>query len=663
MSNLARMSCALLLLLALAPMQAWGQLAEKPSTFTAQRRGSAMTTSGTGSAARTKAAFLDSITSRAEFDGLARVYDPGTPQAIVHTIFVIDRAHGDRVYFINAQRFKLHEDFLRAQFLVANLDHKTIASYYDKPDRRFVFGTIGFHPELQQWLYEFWEGDRMTTELLTLTQRRLATTFFAPATFKTNSTQHEDVAHEAGLPMMTEAQIIGSRNFLPLNPGVAQGRLRLVVDIEAEGEDDIEATDIVVLQHVALAIPPVAGVITEKPSTMLSHVNLLVKGWGVPNAYVKNAFDALKPFEGQWVKLTVGNSGYTIVPAPRPQHLVDRPKVTRVRAPDLQQRGLKPLAQLRTASSDACGGKAAILGEIEEARRARKLTGVAPVPDGFCIPYAQYVAFMKQPEIRQRIQAALTVAGFEQSRAVRRKSLEDLRRDLIEMPADAATEASWTRQWQAQLGSAGAFVRSSSNSEDLTHFSGAGLYTTVPNVTRGADIPQAVKTVWASVFNFEAFEARRHAGIALEQVAMAVFVQRAVDSVTSGVMITRDPFDVTHQNAVYISAKRGIGIKVVEGRRVAEQSMLDVWSGAVRRLARSDEDSELKLDATGGVIEKPIDAANAVLSEDQVRALAFAGHQIKRLRAGVEQDIEWAINPQGRIVILQSRPYIERRVL
>jgi rifampicin phosphotransferase len=203
-------------------------------------------------------------------------------------------------------------------------------------------------------------------------------------------------------------------------------------------------------------------------------------------------------------------------------------------------------------------------------------------------------------------------------------------------------------------------VRSSSNSEDLPNWSGAGLFSTVPNVTQAPDLIKAVQTVWASVFNFEAFEARRHAGIPHEQVFMGVFVQRAVNSVVSGVMITRDPFDAMHKNAVYVSAKRGIGIKVVEGRRIAEQWMFDNFSGAARRLSRSDEDSAMQLEPNGGVVESAIRTGQDVLSDATVRALAKVGQRLKVIFKDVDQDIEWAIDQEGRIVVLQSRPYVVR---
>jgi phosphoenolpyruvate synthase/pyruvate phosphate dikinase len=83
----------------------------------------------------------------------------------------------------------------------------------------------------------------------------------------------------------------------------------------------------------------------------------------------------------------------------------------------------------------------------------------------------------------------------------------------------------------------------------------------------------------------------------------------------------------------------------------------------VRRLSRSAEASELKLDASGGVSERPIEAGAPVLSDAMVERLSRVAWQIRTLMRGVEQDIEWAIDPQGRIVVLQARPYIERHSL
>ena len=71
------------------------------------------------------------------------------------------------------------------------------------------------------------------------------------------------------------------------------------------------------------------------------------------------------------------------------------------------------------------------------------------------------------------------------------------------------------------------FVRSSSNSEDLPNFSGAGLYTTVPNVRGDNEVIEAIKTVWASLWNFEAYEFRERANVDHSKIFMAVLLQEA----------------------------------------------------------------------------------------------------------------------------------------
>jgi hypothetical protein len=641
-----------------ACLPALAQLADKPSAYTQARRGQPMP----AAAARNGAPSLARIADRAAFASLARVYEPGTPYAIEHVLFAIELGRGakaDRVYFVNTQRYALHEDFLRAQYLAPNLDRAALRKLYTAPDRRFALGTLGWHAESGQWLYEFWEGDAIAPELLETVDADLAGAFFAPLAFKANSSAQEAAAQRAGIGAVTETQILGARDYMPLNTGSAGGRLRIVDDIESETLEDILPTDIVVLREVPLALPPVAGVITDRPSTVLSHVNLLAKGWGVPNAYLRDASTRLRALDGKWIHLAVTRTGWTAEERPAPARLPRRAATAHVKPPNLGVAGLLSLAQLSLARIDACGGKAARLGQIEAGRRSGRVTGTAPVPDGFCVPYAQYRRFIAQPAVAQRVRAAYATEGFDRSRAVRRQALEALRRDLAEMPAPAGLEDAWRAAWAARLSGLGVFVRSSSNSEDLAGFSGAGLYSTVPNVTRADDLDRAVRTVWASVFNFEAVEARRQAGIADDAVVMAVFVQRAVDSASAGVLITRDPFDATHRDVVYVSAKRGIGIKVVEGKRVAEQSMWASRSGAVRRLTRSAEDTELKLSRDGGVTEQALPAATDVLSDDAVRRLGRVGLQLEALLGGA-QDVEWAIDPQGRVVVLQARPFVER---
>jgi len=140
-----------------------------------------------------------------------------------------------------------------------------------------------------------------------------------------------------------------------------------------------------------------------------------------------------------------------------------------------------------------------------------------------------------------------------------------------------------------------------------------------------------------------------------------VLIQEGINSESSGVMITADPFNreinPINKGSIYISAKRGLGMKVVEGQRVAEQVVFRPVANAVQVLTRSEEDSLLIFDEHGGIKEIPISGERVVLTDDVVRRLAAAAASIKKVFGGRDQDIEWAYM-KGQIYIVQSRPYI-----
>lgn len=641
------------------------QLARKPSYYQQQNSSNAAPAAARPAAPTS----LPMLRSRGDFDALARVYDAGTPMQLAHVLFAVDRrAKPVRTYYIDTPRFQLHVRFVRDIGLAPGAGKREIDRNYLVPDRRFLFGTLSWQQNIGAFTYEFWEGDQLTPALLRQADAQVKASFFAPVKFKTNSTLHERVAKETGIDFVSQEALIREQPYMPMNLGTATGRVRIVD--EASGANVLNALlpdDIAVLRQVPISLPPVAGVLTERPSTALSHVNLLAKGWGIPNAYVRDAAAVLREHEGHWVALKVAASGYQLrrltpeeIAALPPRNVRTAaigavPGGSKAARPDLREARLLPLANLRARNSAQCGSKAANLGAVLAARIPQ-----TTVPDGFCIPFAHYDRFMRANDLAGRIARMQQQPGFASDPLVRQKALAQLRDEIVQWPVDAATAAAWRAAWQSQLGGGGVFVRSSSNSEDLPGFSGAGLYSTVPNVKTGDALELAVKRVWASVFNPEAWEARSAAGFGAESVLMGVFVQTAIDSSNAGVMITRDPFDAGHPHVTYISAKRGIGIRVVEGKRVAEQVMYSSWSKAIQVLSRSAEETALQLDKDGGVKEVPVEAGRTVLTDELVVRLAGVGAAVKRAFGGVDQDIEWA-TVGDRIVLLQARPYVERR--
>ncbi|HMX24824.1 MAG TPA: PEP/pyruvate-binding domain-containing protein, partial [Blastocatellia bacterium] len=135
--------------------------------------------------------------------------------------------------------------------------------------------------------------------------------------------------------------------------------------------------------------------------------------------------------------------------------------------------------------------------------------------------------------------------------------------------------------------------------------------------------------------------------------------QEGMNAEAAGVLITTNPFDKEDRRSVYVNAKRGLGIRVVEGRRVPEQLLFNPRTAAVRVLTRSGDDTMLTFDERGGVREMKTDTERAVLTDAVVRRLARAALRIERVFGGRDQDIEW-LTIGNRIYIVQSRPYVEK---
>jgi len=599
---------------------------------------------------------VNAIRSRAEFDTLAVVYDANTPYALPHVLFVIDRQNRNRIYYVDTKRYKFHKDFVNGTYLSLERGQQFFENNYLKPNRRFILGTIAYQTPVRRWTFEFWEGDLIPTEQIKLTSDIVNASFFTLVAYKPNSSRQEDASAKiANLPRVLQTDISKGQEYQALNVARGLGRIHIIPKLDERVE--IGYNEILVLEEVPIQLPPVAGIITSKPSTPLSHINLLAKGWGIPNVYIKNAQELLKGYNGWWVEFDARRDNYSIKRADNnalneyQNRVKERLDVMKPRS-DLSVKRLASLNEQRAASSIAYGAKSANLGELIRAR----LPGVI-VPSGLTIPFYYYDQFLKENQLDNAIGEMLGDQKFVHDPAYRRAYLVKMRERFQTGTVNQELRANVLRRVHAEFPGKGVFARSSTNSEDLPNFNGAGLYTSVPNARTDDQLIEAIKTVWASVWNFEAYEARERAGVPHTEIFMAVLIQEGINSESSGVMITANPYDREDKNAIYISAKRGLGIKVVEGQKIAEQVVYRPRALAVQVLTRSEEDSLLTFDEKGGVREIPIGGERVVLSDAVIRRLAAAAMAIRRVFGGKDQDIEWAYM-KGQIYIVQSRPFI-----
>ena len=238
------------------------------------------------------------------------------------------------------------------------------------------------------------------------------------------------------------------------------------------------------------------------------------------------------------------------------------------------------------------------------------------------------------------------------------KLSEELRRRVIEEPMPAEIEQA-IRAAHAKLSPNGepVAVRSSATTEDAEDASFAGLQDTFLWVLGPDQMVARVRECWGSLYSVESMTYRLKHAIPEEGVAMAVVVQRMVDAMCAGVMFTRSPL-TGDKSVIAIEGAWGLGSAVVSGEVTPDRWVLGKITGEISVRDISDKHAR-QVPATGGGIvevENEADKRKApCLTDEQLMALREVGRRIER-HYGKPQDIEWALDQDGSLLLLQSRP-------
>src|SRR6267143_589259 len=150
---------------------------------------------------------LPAIHSRVEFDSLAVVYDPNTPYALPHVLFVIDRQNGNRIYYVNTKRYAFHKDFVNGTYLSLERGQVFFENNYLKANRRFIMGTIAYQTPVRRWTFEFWEGDLIPSDLIKLDSDIINKSFFVPVAYKPNSSRQDEASASLDLQRVLQTEI------------------------------------------------------------------------------------------------------------------------------------------------------------------------------------------------------------------------------------------------------------------------------------------------------------------------------------------------------------------------------------------------------------------------------------------------------------------------
>ena len=262
----------------------------------------------------------------------------------------------------------------------------------------------------------------------------------------------------------------------------------------------------------------------------------------------------------------------------------------------------RDLSELQASDAERFGGKSASLGEL--------LRAGIPVPPGFSIS---------------------SEAGEELTDA--------LHDDIVARYAGLGDDAPVA-------------VRSSALGEDSAEATFAGQQDTYLWV-RGLDaVCEALQKCWASLYNPEAVAYRERFGV--EDPAMGVTVQLMVDAAVSGVMFTCNPVS-GDRSMVAVNASWGLGLAVVGGEVTPDDYLVSKITEEVVRQTINDKAIEY---VPGGDGPRRVDVAGERRTQPCLTDLGPLLALARRIEGhfGTPQDIEWAIDREGELFVLQSRP-------
>ena len=539
--------------------------------------------------------------------------------------FVILTDDSNRVYFQDSKKYLFHYDFAKDRlkpFRGITAEEFNDATLY-LGSQKAILGAVLVAPYSKEYAVQFIGQDLYPKEMMKFLFETVENSihgvqewdaYLMPVAAHASSVQGDvEYYQENNIAIANPDRWSGQSGCYV--PGWAIGRLRYIQsdDInDAYLSGELKPTDILLTDFVPPEIPYVAGILTLTPTTPNSHVSILAQSYGIPFAYVKNSvrrakamslvdsLTLLRTSSGYW-----GSCGIETLDASSVSDQYLNEILELKKAPELDVNGkasmgaiaIKDLSKVWPSDSRYIGGKAANFGFLRR---------IVPnnSPEAIAFTFDLWDQFMNQPmgdktlreEINSRIEPFSSwpadIAGLD-------KALRDIR-NIIRKASDFSAE-----QKSAILNELSGFspnakirFRSSTNVEDTRYFVGAGLYDSFsgcvlddtdnddagpshcdPDEPNERGVFRAIRKVYASFYNLNAYLERLRHGVNESEVGMALLIHHSFPDeieIANGVAtLVRGPSGrstrvdismVTQKGAVSVTNPEGGAIpEVVDG--------------------------------------------------------------------------------------------------
>lgn len=532
--------------------------------------------------------------------------------------FLIDLQNDNAIHYAGVRRWPLHYTFVREilelqpplnrcdeyenQLFNQGWATFSFENYSNTVTRRFHLGTLSEYPNADLRNVEFTFGDRITAQQMRDTFYMVTSLTAAPQTWSLRPQDASQIARaqeiEGTLPIVGPNAPFSNLVYQGLAKGVAYGTLTYIPTEELASRS-LGRRTIVVTDDVPNDIDFVAGLITEAFQTPLAHVNILSQGRGTPNMALPGARSNadISPLLGELVRLEVTEGGYQIRSASlseAEEHWAQQDQVRQPLVPRLEP-NTQQLVTLQEATIDdlpTIGAKAAQLAELFQldvsANSNCSESIQLSIPEGaFAIPMYYYIEHMNESGAQLYLNSLLEDDFFLSDLTYRKIALETLRQMIVQHPVNPALLAEVERAVYQRYGNQRVRFRSSSNTEDLEDFNGAGLYTSMgAELDDDEDTPEkAILTVWASLWNFRAFEERHYAQVDQTSVAMGILVHRAfTNERANGVAVARNILSPTRVDQYYFNSQAGEASVANPAPGIQTEQVIYQWPPRTPRL-------------------------------------------------------------------------------
>jgi pyruvate,water dikinase len=299
----------------------------------------------------------------------------------------------------------------------------------------------------------------------------------------------------------------------------------------------------------------------------------------------------------------------------------------------------------------AVGGKGGSLGELTRA-------GIS-VPPGFVVRTAAFERFLAALEKEEPIRREVEALGSHELEKITAVS----KRLRARVEHSSLPDALCSEILGAHAELCGAVhdrplaIRSSATTEDSADASFAGLQDTYLWIMGAEAMLKSIRSCWGSLYSVPSITYRRKHAMPEDGVSMAVVVQQMVDARTAGVMFTRSPL-TGDRSVISIEATWGLGSAVVSGEVTPDRFVIAKITNEISVRDISDKHIQHQPSPQGGTVEVETPEQlrrQPSISDQEIATLKEIGRKVEQ-HYGRPQDIEWAIDRSGAILLLQSRP-------